>query len=215
MSSIITVVPIFRPPEAAPAEPQHPSSFKADVQQLGQDLQAGNLSQAQADFVTLSQEGPLANANLNSPRIQNLRAVGTALQAGDLAGAQKSFAAFQKLLSQGRAPLQRGIQELAQDLQAGNLNLAQADFKALPIKGPSANPNSTNPLVQDLLAVGTALKAGDLAGAQNAFATFQQAFQQRLSQAGGDNGHQQGGPTPASAGPDGNSVVSARLNVTA
>jgi hypothetical protein len=32
--------------------------FKQEFQQLGQDLHAGNLSAAQADFVTLQQLGP-------------------------------------------------------------------------------------------------------------------------------------------------------------
>src|SRR4029077_8607021 len=39
----------------------NPSKFqqiKAEVQQLGQDLQSGNLTQAQSDFATLAQDFP-------------------------------------------------------------------------------------------------------------------------------------------------------------
>jgi hypothetical protein len=67
-----------------------------DLQQLRQDLQAGNLSAAQQDFnaiQTLAQNGPFANGNAFevSQRQQDFAAVGQALQSGDLAGAQKAL----------------------------------------------------------------------------------------------------------------------------
>src|ERR1039458_3409787 len=69
----------------------------ADVQQLGKDLTAGNLANAQQDYTTLQtlgQSGPSKNGDTfsNSQREQDLNAIGQALQAGDLAGAQQAFA---------------------------------------------------------------------------------------------------------------------------
>ena len=70
---------------------------RSDVAQLGQDLQAGNLSAAQTDFnalTTLGQSGPNANGQpfQNSTRAQDFQAIGQALQSGDLADAQSAFA---------------------------------------------------------------------------------------------------------------------------
>jgi hypothetical protein len=73
---------------------------QADLKQLGQALQSGDLAGAQQAFnalQTLGQSGPFANADpfRNNRREQDFAAVGQALQAGDLAGAQQAFAALQ------------------------------------------------------------------------------------------------------------------------
>ena len=56
--------------------------IQSEFQQLGQDLQAGNLTQAQSDFSTLSQNisGPLQS---NSTLAQAFSALGSALQSGN------------------------------------------------------------------------------------------------------------------------------------
>ena len=72
---------------------------RADLQQLSQDLQSGNLSAAQQDFgsiQTLAQSGPLGgDAFKVSARQQDFTALGQALQSGDVAGAQQAFAQLQ------------------------------------------------------------------------------------------------------------------------
>lgn len=72
---------------------------RADLQQLSQDLQSGNLSAAQQDFASLqslAQSGPFAGSAFKvSARQQDFAAIGQALQAGDLAGAQQAFAQLQ------------------------------------------------------------------------------------------------------------------------
>jgi hypothetical protein len=75
---------------------QYYQTRQSDLQQLGQDLGAGNLNAAQADFnniVTLGQSGPFPNGEpfLINQREQDFNAVGQALQNGDLAGAQQAF----------------------------------------------------------------------------------------------------------------------------
>jgi len=75
-----------------------------DVQQLGQDLTAGNLANAQQDFSTLEtlgQGGPYANGDVfqSSQREQDLNAVGQALQSGNLSAAQQAFAQLESTYS--------------------------------------------------------------------------------------------------------------------
>lgn len=67
-----------------------------DLQQLRQDVQSGNLSAAQQDFTTLqtlAQTGPFPKGNVFevSQRQQDFAAIGQALQAGDLNGAQQAL----------------------------------------------------------------------------------------------------------------------------
>jgi hypothetical protein len=69
---------------------------QSDLQQLGQDLQAGNTSAAQSDFnniVSLGQSGPLPNgeAFLLPQRQTDFNNIGEALQNGNLSGAQQAF----------------------------------------------------------------------------------------------------------------------------
>lgn len=68
----------------------------ADLQQLGQALQSGDLQGAQSAYSalqTLAQNGPLANSNEFdfSRRQQEFTQIGQALQNGNLAGAQRAF----------------------------------------------------------------------------------------------------------------------------
>jgi hypothetical protein len=76
----------------------------ADLKQLGQALQSGDLAGAQQAFgtlQTLSQSGPLSSSNTfsKSQRQQDFAAIGQALQSGDLAGAQQAFAQLQSTFS--------------------------------------------------------------------------------------------------------------------
>ncbi len=69
---------------------------KSDLQQLGQDLQAGDLTDAQTEYnaiQTLGQNGPFANGDAFylSNRQQDFNAIGQALQSGNLADAQQAF----------------------------------------------------------------------------------------------------------------------------
>jgi hypothetical protein len=82
---------------------------KADLQQLGQALQSGDLAGAQQAFnaiQTLGQGGPFASADpfRNTQREQDFAAVGQALQSGDLAGAQQAFATLESTFHSQRAP---------------------------------------------------------------------------------------------------------------
>jgi hypothetical protein len=72
----------------------------ADLQQLGQALQSGDLAGAQQEFNTiqsLGQSGPFASGNAFKAyrREQDFTAIGQALQSGDLGAAQQAFAQLQ------------------------------------------------------------------------------------------------------------------------
>jgi hypothetical protein len=89
------------------------SERQTDLQQLGQALQAGDLTTAQQDYkalVQLGQQGPFSTAGpfRRSDRAQDFQAIGHALQSGDLAGAQKALgkldATFGKQTQSGGGP---------------------------------------------------------------------------------------------------------------
>jgi hypothetical protein len=76
---------------------QYFQTRQSDLQQLGQNLNAGNLSAAQTDFqdiTTLGQTGPFANGNPfgAAQREQDFTAIGQALQSGNASAAQQAFA---------------------------------------------------------------------------------------------------------------------------
>jgi hypothetical protein len=70
--------------------------FKREFQQLGEDLHAGNLSAAQADFVTLQQLGPqglsTSTAQSSSPLAQAFKQSSQELSSGNLSAAQQDYA---------------------------------------------------------------------------------------------------------------------------
>ena len=101
-----------------------------------------SVATASLDYAGASQ-GPAAAFK---QRRADLNALKTALQSGDLAGAQKAFAALQ------------------QDLQSTQGAAGQ--------RGDASGQSST--LAKDLDALKTALQSGDLTGAQKAFASVQQ-----------------------------------------
>src|SRR5271170_6715506 len=132
---------------------------QSEFQQLGQDLQAGNLTQAQQDFATLSQNFPnaqsgtttSATASGGNPIAQAFTALSQDLQNGNISGAQQDYATIQQDFQQqqqgagqvhhhhhhGGGGGQQGSQvsqtlnSLSTALQTGNLSSAQTEFAAL------------------------------------------------------------------------------------
>jgi len=90
---------------------------QSEFRQLGQDLQSGNLTQAQADFVTLSQSlaGP--------PNFVGPNAVTQSAQAQSASNSHHS--------SHHRVHLHQALSQLGQALQAGNLSAAQQAFATM------------------------------------------------------------------------------------
>jgi outer membrane protein assembly factor BamD (BamD/ComL family) len=123
--------------------------FQKEFQQLGQDLQSGNLSAAQSDFVTLQQMGPASatsSAQNNSPIAQAFNQLAQDLKSGNLSGAQQDFTqiqqAFRNQASQTHGHhrhhgggegggMSKLIEQLGQALQSGDLSTAQTAYSSL------------------------------------------------------------------------------------
>jgi|HubBroStandDraft_4_1064222.scaffolds.fasta_scaffold160510_2 outer membrane protein assembly factor BamD (BamD/ComL family) len=71
-----------------------------EFQQLGQDLQSGNLPAAQSDFATLQSLEPKGNSNSssqgNGPIAQAFNQLSQDLQSGNLSAAQQDYSTLQQ-----------------------------------------------------------------------------------------------------------------------
>jgi|HubBroStandDraft_2_1064218.scaffolds.fasta_scaffold486269_1 outer membrane protein assembly factor BamD (BamD/ComL family) len=143
-----------------------------EFKQLGQDLQAGNLSAAQSDFATLQQ---LVSQAGSAPM-----------------SASSSSSSSSSSPSQSGNPIAQAFSQLATDLKSGNLTAAQQDFaqiekdfqnlatqnqapgdngSGLPHHHHRGTSNSISQLFEQL---GQSLQSGNLTSAQS-FATLQQS----------------------------------------
>jgi hypothetical protein len=138
---------------------------QSEFQQLGQDLQAGNLSQAQQDFATLTQNLPGGQQqNTTGPLAQAFNSLARDLKAGNLAAAQKDFTTIQQDVQQQSGQIQHHHHHRVSDTEDSG----------------SASGPQRNPIAQALQTLGQALQSGGLTSAQQAYATLQQDLQQFL-----------------------------------
>jgi hypothetical protein len=153
----------------SPFDSSAPSSFQKieqELQQLGQDLQTGNLAAAQQDFVTLQQDfthgGPQPASQSSNPIAQAFDHLALDLQAGNLTAAQQDFATIQ------------------QDIQAVGQRVAQGGQGAEGHHAHHAEggSNGSSEISQLLSQLGQELKSGSLSAAQQTYASLQQDFEQ-------------------------------------
>jgi len=145
--------------------------FQQEFQQLGQDLQSGNLSAAQQDFVTLQQLSPQGSSSsstqTNNPIAQEFNQLSQDLQSGNLSAAQQDY-----------AQIQQDFQNFAQSAQGHHHHH----------HGGAGNEQSQ--ISQLFSQLGQELQSGNLSAAQQVYTTLQQDFQQ-LGQSGGQTSTQQ------------------------
>src|SRR6202142_461700 len=150
--------------------------FQQEFQQLGQDLQSGNLSAAQTDFATLQQSAPPSSSTSSvqstSPLAQAFTQLSQDLQAGNTTAAQQDFATVQ------------------QDLQTESAQPHHHHHHG----GGGGESSAISQLLSQL---GQSLQSGKLATAKQTYATLQQDFQQS-SQPGGAVALPQSTSTPVS-----------------
>jgi hypothetical protein len=149
---------------------------RADVQQLGNALQSGNLDaakQAFSDLTALGQNGPFGNAEpfSKTARAQAFEAIGQALQTGDLAGAQAAFASLQGSGSSTARTAQQGSPAAIVNISAtqngdatGNVADTESIYQQLQTFREARKA--------DITQLGTALRSGDATGAQQAYAAL-------------------------------------------
>jgi hypothetical protein len=122
------------------------AQVRSEFKQLGQNLQAGSLSQAQTDFVTLSQSAAASQFSGNGAVAKTLNSLGQALQSGNLSAAQQAFAslpshivgpsaishsAHAESASAPQGSFSQALSQMGQALQTGNLTMAQRAFSAM------------------------------------------------------------------------------------
>ncbi|MGC2170656.1 MAG: hypothetical protein WA555_11240 [Candidatus Sulfotelmatobacter sp.] len=131
-------------------------------QQLGQDLQSGNLSAAQSDFATLQQLLPqnssTSSSQSDNPIAQAFSQLAKDLQSGNLSAAQQDF-----------STIQQDFQNQASQSQTQS---AQGHHHH---HGGSSGSSAIGQLLDQL---GSALQSGDLSTAQQAYSALLQQFQQ-------------------------------------
>ena len=142
--------------------------FRQEFQKLGQDLQTGNLTGAQADFSALQQAGPQSSSSTQSsnPIAQAFQQLSTDLQSGNLTAAQKDY-----------TNLQQDFQNQASQVQRPHHH-----------HHASESQDSRSAVSQSLAQLGQDLQKGDLASAQQAYTTLQQDLQQYALSNGARNG---------------------------
>lgn len=125
--------------------------FQQEFQQLGQDLQGGNLSGAQTDLTNLQKLRPSttdagSSSGAGSSIAQTLQQLGSDLKSGDLKDAQQLYS------------------DLTQKLQS------RRPHHEHHISGPESSPDSGQ--LQQVL------RGGSVSDAQSAYNTLAQDFQQ-------------------------------------
>lgn len=129
--------------------------IQQEFQQLGDDLQSGNLSAAQSDYATIEQLVPQSNTTSatsstesSNPLAQAFNQLGQDLQSGNLTAAQQDYANIQQdIQSQSgqveghghhhhhggdeQNSISQLFEQLGQELQSGNLSAAQQSYTAL------------------------------------------------------------------------------------
>jgi outer membrane protein assembly factor BamD (BamD/ComL family) len=154
---------------ATAAQPKFQPS-KQGFQQLGQDLQSGNLTQAQSDFASLQKNLPgqqsasTTASTATSTLTQAVAQLAQDLKSGNLAAAQSDIAAVQQDAQQASAP---------QGAPHGHHHHHGTESQ------DSTQSSSQQTAIQTLFSqLGQSLQTGNLTGAQQAYSTLQQDFLQ-------------------------------------
>jgi hypothetical protein len=148
--------------------------IRSEFQQLGQDLQSGNLNQAQQDFSALTSNFPgfsqtgaaPASRDSANPLLQAFRQLGQDLQSGNLQAAQQDFTNIEQSAAQY-------AQQTTQRAQRHHHHHHVENSRSIV-----SGSQQTNSIAQDFSQLGQTLQIGNLQGAQQAFATLQNDLQQ-------------------------------------
>ncbi len=105
---------------------------QGEFKQLGQDLQSGNLTQAQTDFVTLSQSLASSPTFVGPTALNSQSGTGAATSAANSPNiAGPNAITHSATASHHRVHLRQALSQLGQALQAGNLSAAQQAFSTM------------------------------------------------------------------------------------
>jgi chromosome segregation ATPase len=115
--------------------------FQQEFQQLGQDLQSGNVSAAKGDLSTLQQLGIPGFLSSSTTVGQEFTKLSTQLQAGNVSGAEQDYTSIQQNLAQARTHFQQSgsgtsttdtlLKQLGNELQACSQTTAQQAYATI------------------------------------------------------------------------------------
>jgi outer membrane protein assembly factor BamD (BamD/ComL family) len=172
--------------------------IQQEFQQLGQDLQSGDLTAAQTDFTTLQQlvpklasipttaagsttgtttgatttsaaaSTPTTTVASTDPRVQAFAQLEQDIQSGNTSGAQQDYSNIQQIFQQ------RASEHNNHRFHTGGFSGAPGGVSTLP-GGVGSLPSGVGQLFQQL---GQALQSGDLNSAKQAYSSLQQDFLQ-------------------------------------
>lgn len=140
--------------------------FKQDFEQLGKDLQSGDMSAAKSDLSALMQVMPQSNsvtpgAVSSNPIAQGFHQLAVDLQNGNVSAAQQDYSKLEQAIdrraagvrhshnsgSGDKAEISQLFQQLGSALQSGDTSRAQQMFAALQQQLGKANAeNASAPL---------------------------------------------------------------------
>ncbi len=149
---------------------------RADVKELAAALKSGNLGaakQAFNDLTSLAKNPPLRNtdgARPNPQLVQAFEAIGQALQADDLAGAQSAFANLKNTLAGKNTATSAQFTSPAVIVNIGQNNASSAVSDTESIY--QQLQDFRNARKSDLSQLGTALQSGNTKAAQKLYATL-------------------------------------------
>ncbi len=148
------------------------------IQQLGQDLQSGNLSAAQTDFSSLTDPTQVGSTSSTQSSNTSTQSSNTSTQSSNTS-------------TQSSNTIAQEFQKLGQDLQSGNLSAAQQDYTAMQQStqtqaaqghhhghhhhGGGGDMSQVDQAVNQL---GQSLQSGNLSTAQAAYASLTQDLAQ-------------------------------------
>jgi outer membrane protein assembly factor BamD (BamD/ComL family) len=148
--------------------------IKQGFQLLGQDLQSGNLSQAKSDFASLQQLlpsgqqssllAPASGAQSSSPLATAVSQLAQDMKSGNVTATQSDL-----------DTVQQDVQQLGQQQVAGSAHHHHSHHGGGESDQSSSQQNAISTLFGQL---GQQLQSGNLSGAQQAYSTLQQDFQQ-------------------------------------
>ena len=144
--------------------------FQKELQQLSQDLQAGNLSASQVDFAALQKLGGVSSPTASSSAPATATAAAPSV-----------------------SPLAADLRQLGKDVEAGNLSVAQQDFTKLQADAQSETQGASahhhrhydggvaGPVIDHF---NPAAKTGGLTAAQQGYSALQGVLQQFAQNSG-------------------------------
>jgi len=167
--------------------PQSSDPIAQAFQQLGKDLQAGNLTAAQTDFTTLQQDFS-QSAAASSTATQSSGTIAAAfnqlsqdLQSGNLTAAQQDFTTIQQdFQAQAGQTGQAGFSAEGHRHHHDSDSDSDSGASAGASTGSGSGPGEIGKLLKEL---GKELQSGNLSSAQSTYASLEQDFQE-FSQSG-------------------------------